>query len=200
MDEEMKHSIETLKKLSLPLATVYFKVPDENLLRERLGNDVKTAVAHKIVSEIRARKTAYDQTDPTKRPPSTTSVPFFDVDYRTVLKIILKNFDKDLAEVPPNKEFFILNKHIYILERLFGFKFSENKTLSAINNQSFVGMDMIYPSVRGADLDHGDHSGPLKEGSSKYLEQLERKKSFHVFNEPSTIITDEESFSVNSSA
>lgn len=196
MDEEMKRSVETLKKLKLPLATVYLKVPDESLLRERRGNDQKTAIVNRMVAEIKARKAAYDKTEPATRPPSTTCVPFFDVDYRTVLMIILRNFDKDLSEVPPNKEFFILNKHIYVLERLFGFKFTENKTLSAVNNQSFVGMDMIYPSVKEAGPEHADQTAPAKEGSSRYLEQLERKKSFHVFSEPSTIINDEESFSV----
>lgn len=130
---------------------------------------------------------------------SNSAIPFFDIEYRTVLKIIFKNFDKELAEVPPNKEFFILNKHIHVFERLFGFKFRDNKSVSAITNQSFVGMDLVYPESKETVAEPGEPPLP-RESGSMYLERQEKKKSFHVFSEESTILTDAQAFEVDSPA
>lgn len=192
----MKDAVDTLRQLGLPLATLYLKVPDDNLLRERRTNEARREVANRIASEIRARRAAYLKVDAKYKTLSNTSAPFFDIDYRTVLKIIFKNYDKDLTEVPANKEFFILNKHIHVFERLFGFKFRDNKTLSAINNQSYVGMDMVYPETKEATPELTEPATLGKEGGNHYLERLEKKKAFRVFGEPSTVLSDPHSFHV----
>lgn len=175
-------------------------MPDESILRERRSNEARREIANQIAAEIRGRRAAYLKIDPKYKTLSNTSAPYFDIDFRTVLKIIFKNFDKDLTEVPPNKEFYILNKHIHVFERLFGFKFRDNKSLSAINNQSFVGMDMVYPETKEAAPETHEPIQAGKAGSSHYLERLEKKKSFHVFSEPSNLLTDVQAFHVGSPA
>lgn len=196
MDQEMKASVDTLRKLNLALATVYFKIPEENLLREKRTNESKKEIANRIVQGIKSAKFSRGDAKSPGKIQSHTIIPFFDIEYRTVLKIIFRNYDKDLKEVPSNKEFFILNKHIHTFERLFGFKFRENKTLSAINNQSFVGTDLLYPEIKEADGEHTITPAP-RESGSHYAEELEMRKSFQVFQGESTILTDDQAFQVD---
>lgn len=201
----MRAAVDTLRKLNLPLATIYFKVPEENLLREKRTNEAKKELAGRIAKGIRAAKAslASAQTSPSQRKIlSITAVPFFDIEYRTVLKIIFKNYDKDLTEVPSNKEFFILNKHIHTFERLFGFKFRENKTMSAINNQSFVGTDLLYPETKDSEPEALDapQTAHVPRESESYNDMMAVRKSFHVFVEDSTILSDDQAFQVTSTA
>lgn len=198
MDQEMRGAVDTLRKLNIALATVYFKIPEENLLREKRTNEAKKELAARIAQSIRNAKAALGTSQAAQSPGkilSVTAVPFFDIEYRTVLKIIFKNYDKDLTEVPSNKEFFILNKHIHTFERLFGFKFRENKTMSVINNQSFVGMDLLYPATKDAELEAPDAPHVARETGS-YTDMLAVRKSFHVFADPSTILNDDQAFQV----
>ena len=147
---------------------------------------------------------------------SNTSLPFFDIEYRTILKIILKNFDNEQENAPKNNEIVLLNKNFHIFERIFGFKFDENKSLSAIKNQSFIGLDLIYPELYDEIQNEGKsktgtHTESKKNSGTKsnkneigntlnksiFLERENKKKSFHAFNEPSTILTDTQSFIVS---
>lgn len=157
-------------------------------------------MAQNIVNHLIKERNNFFTIETKFRSISNTNIPFFDIEYRTVLKIIFKNFDKDLKEIPSNKEYFILNKNIHIFERLFGFKFKENKSVSAITNQSFIGLEIIYPEIKEVDRNDmidADISNPVQIGSSDlYLEKQQQKKSFHVFNEPSTIMNDGQAFVV----
>ena len=176
------------------------KIPDENLLREKRTNQQKKEFAFKIVAQIKKTHNDFKQIQSKFKNLTNTSIPFFDIEYRTLLKIIIKNFDKDLNEVPPNKEFYILNKNIHIFERLFGFKFRDNKSISAISNQSYFGLEVLYPNIKESDnqdsFDLENKNCAATNSGSIYLEKQQQKKSFHVFSEPSTIFTDAQAYIV----
>lgn len=176
------------------------KISDENLLRHRYTNDKKQEMANNVAKQIKRMKTDFEKIDMKFRLLSNTSIPFFDIEYRTVLKIIIKNFDKELKEIPSNKEFYILNKNIHIFERLFGFKFNEHKNVSAITNQSFIALDVIYPEIKdNQSNDATDSDRDLLNGDEPnqiYLQKQQQKKSFHVFSEPSSILNDSQAFVV----
>jgi len=180
------------------------ELPDENLLREKRKNEAKHKFGVQLVKEIKyCRNMALkDQKNPNiKKVQVQTTLPYFDIEYRTILKIIVKNFDKDLDEVPKNKELLLLNKHIFVFERLFGFKFGENKSLSAITNQSYIGLDIIYPEIKDSTDENKLKELQLdKNHSTKvnfYVERENMKKKFHIFTEPSTVINDAQSFVVS---
>ena len=130
---------------------------------------------------------------------SNTTVPFFDIEYRTILKAILKNFDKEMNELPANKELFLLNKHRHFFERLFGFKFGEHKSILSINNQSLISLDLLYPDAKDEKKIHYSSTSeneidiPVK---GLYFERENRKKSFHVFDHQSSILNDSQAFLV----
>ena len=102
---------------------------------------------------------------------SLTSIPFFDIEYRTLLKIIFKNFEKEMTEVPSNNEVYILNKNVHLFERLFGFKFTDNKSVSAINNQSFFGIEALFPEIKESEEPTSENDRSRTSSGNIYLEK-----------------------------
>jgi hypothetical protein len=189
MDKECRESVDGLRTLQLPLASVYLKVPSESLLREKRDNAEKRKWAARIVDAIKAKRDRLQEIESGLRSMSNTSVPFFDIDYRTVLKMIVRNYDESMAEVPVNKEVVVLNKNIHLFERLFGFKFKEGGTIASINNQSYID-----------STERGNGERTQKSESSKattFLERQRERDEFRVFAEPSTILSDAQSCHVD---
>lgn len=74
---------------------------------------------------------------------SVTNVSFFDINYKTILKMIIKN--ENISELSTHSELQLLHQNIELFSQLFGFKFDEHKSINQINNQSLVQLENIYP-------------------------------------------------------
>lgn len=63
---------------------------------------------------------------------SVTNVSFFDIEYKTVLKLIIK--DENIKDLTTHQELQLLHQNIDIFSQLFGFKFDEPKSIDQISN------------------------------------------------------------------
>lgn len=135
---------------------------------------------------------------------SITNIPFFDIDYRIVLRIMTKSLeDKERMEIPSNKELHIIHQNIHLFERLFGFKFRDNHSIRLINNQSHVTLDRIYPEI--TDVIEEDTTGLLGDEkvseaptiSPFHRQKLLRNKDFRILSEASDVINNSQSFFVS---
>jgi hypothetical protein len=203
MDVEAKKIIENLRNTEFGLASVYIKVPDESILNSKYNNDDKKKIAQKIVRLIRRKKLFYEEKSKSMSGTSITTIPFFDIDYKTILKIITKTIESgEKLNLTSSKELHTIHQNIHFFERLFGFKFQGNYSLNVINNQSHVTLDRIYPEIVDSDnegkqqLLQGRQMLPPPSMSLFQRTKLLRNKDFRILNEPSDLINNSQSFLV----
>jgi len=140
---------------------------------------------------------AFQSKDVNQKYLSSTNIPFFDIDFRTVLEIINK-FGQE--KIPRNKELQTFHKNLRLFERLFGFKFGNRQSLLSINNQSLVTLDNIYPEIKEF-YDETDFSN-LLDSPTKIKPQdtiddvMQKNKEFILLSEKSEILSENMAFKV----
>lgn len=86
--------MQNLRNQKKSLARVNVKINNFNLLDEKLPNSDKLKKAKRLVKCIKeCRKQFFKKKSET---PSLTTVPFFDIDYKTIVNVIMKN-DKNVC-------------------------------------------------------------------------------------------------------
>lgn len=194
-DEETKKIMKTLKEENKALARVNIKINNFNLLSEKVSNQDKLNRAKSIVKKIEQIKVELLKKKEVNK--SLTTIPFYDIEYKTILSVINKNNeDKKLTS---HKELQLLNRNMHIFERFFGFKF-EKKSLIEINNQSLITLDNIYPEIKEffenpnysnlLDIDPEETESHKKKSSIDKL----KKNDFKILLNKSQIINIEKAF------
>lgn len=197
-DKTSKQIFDDLKAKNKSIARVNFKINNYNLLGERVSKEYKALKAKRLYNKIEEKLKAFAARDVSQTCLSSTNIPFFDIEFKTVLEIINKNSPD---KVPRNKELQVFHKNLKLFERLFGFKFGNRQSLLAINNQSLVTVDNIYPEIREF-YDETDFSN-LLDSPTKIKNQdsiddvMAKNKEFVLLRAKSDIINDKMAFKVN---
>ena len=117
-------------------------MPDEGILGERLDINYKQIKAKKIIDLISLRiKNIKNQL-------SQTNIPYFDINFHSIIKIMTKMNENEILELTQKKEIQIYHQQIEWFERIFGFSFPEShKFISKINNQSLYTINQLFPNL-----------------------------------------------------
>lgn len=190
-DEESKKIMNNLREENKALARVNIKINNYNLLSEKVSNEEKLKRAQNIVKTIERIKSELEKKEKNK---SLTTIPFYDIEYKTILSVINKNNeDKKLTS---HKELQLLNRNMHLFERFFGFKFAK-KSLIEINNQSLITLDNIYPEIKEF-FENPNYSNLLDIKPEKTLEKSSistlKKSDFQILSSKSQIITTKKAF------
>ena len=183
-DSATKKMFDDFRKSNTTLARINLKVSHSNLINEKITNNQKLEKANRIVECIRKKIEAFNARPIEDKALSITNIPFFDIDYKTLLRIINKNSEGE--SIPANKELQVFHKNLQIFERLFGFKF-HSKSLSEIKNQSLIALDNIYPEIREF-YNKTDFKFLLEQpivDEKSLEEQLAENEDFNLLSEPS---------------
>ena len=197
-DKTTKEILDNLKTKEKTIARVNFKINNYNLLGERVSKEYKALKAKRLVTKIEAKVKAFAEKDVNQKYLSSTTIPFFDIDFRTVLEIINRN---NQEKIPRNKELQVFHKNLRLFERLFGFRFDNRQSLLAINNQSLVTLDNIYPEIR--EFYEETDFGNLLDSPTRIKPQdsiddvMAKNKEFVLLTEKSDIINDKMAYKVN---
>lgn len=144
-DKTTRDVFDELREKDKTVARINFKINNYNLLGEKVSKEYKAMKAKRLINKLDAKLQAFKAKDNSQKYLSSTTIPFFDIDFRSVMEIINKN---NQEKIPRNKELQIFHKNIRLFERLFGFRFGNRQSLLAINNQSLVTLDNIYPEIK----------------------------------------------------
>lgn len=70
----------------------------------------------------------------------------------------MNNKNEEFIEALPDKQkMILLNQNLHIFSEVYGFKFDEDKSVFAIDNQSFHPLQDIFPKVTRKCLPLGNH-------------------------------------------
>lgn len=196
-DKTTKDIFDDLKAKNKTTARVNFKINNYNLLGEKVSKEYKAMKAKRLLVKIEEKMNVFASKQNDNKDLSSTTIPFFDIDFSTILDIINKN---NQEKIPRNKELQIFHKNLRLFERLFGFNFNNKESLLAINNQSLVTLDNTYPEIREF-YDEADVvnllSSPLKTKESHSLDNtIETNKDFKLLAQKSEILSEEKAHNV----
>ena len=195
-DKTTKEIFDELRAKDKTVARVNFKINNYNLLGEKVSKEYKAMKAKRLLNKLEAKMKAFKSKNEDQKYLSSTTIPFFDIDFRTILNII----DKNHTEIPRNKELQVFHKNLRLFERLFGYKFGNRQSLLAINNQSLVTLDNIYPEIKDF-YDENDFTN-LLDSSTKVKCQdsiddvMIKNKEFVLLTEKSEIISNTQAYKV----
>jgi hypothetical protein len=132
------------------------------LFQEELENKFKLKRGFRIKNLILEKKKAYleklKSTDPKENckklieytlinlVKTTTNIPFFDIDFNNVLTLI-NNHKEYTDHLEEKKKIILFNQNLHIISAIYGYKFLDNKNLTAIDNQSFYQLHDIFPTT-----------------------------------------------------
>lgn len=194
-DEETKKLLDKLKAENKPIARVNLKINNMSLLDEKLSNEVKQAKAKKIVNKIRELQGEAEKKK-TKKISSMTNVSFFDIDYKTILDLIIK--ENKVQNLTSHEELQLLHQNISLLSHIFGFKFQSPKTMVQINNQSLIHLENVFPEIKQfQDQANKKNLLEIEENLKKEdstADKLKKDENFHLMNSTSDIIDIDEGF------
>ena len=60
---------------------------------------------------------------------------------------MINNHKEYTDHLEENKKIILFNQNLHIISAIYGYKFLENKSLTAIDNQSFYLLQDIFPST-----------------------------------------------------
>ena len=177
---------------------------NETLLREKIENNDKKFMGNKIIDRIIEAKGEYDKKVKIAQSTSVsiTNIPFFDIEYRTVLRLITRTLTEEQELAIEDKKLSLFHQNMHIFERLFGFKFHDNKSLTTINNQSYIALENVFPEIK--DIVSDEVTGLLQDdketiptslSSFNYIKQ-KRPDNFQLLTQKSAIINSDQSLKV----
>lgn len=192
-DEYARAQIESLREQGLPLARLYLKINNTNLLNVRIPDEAKSKQADKIVATLLEKRAKFIERDVKAQQLSLTKIPFFDIDFKSVLRILRKG---DAEPLSAQREVQQLQQNLQIFEKFFGFDFGNQRGLNKISNQSLIAIETLYPSIkRGSEGTEAEHLLQLKEEAkapsfeSAAKAKLLVSQGFTILSAPSSIIS-----------
>jgi hypothetical protein len=192
-DKETKKIIDKCREENKPLARINIKINNYNLLSEKITNQEKLLRAKNIVKKIGEIKIELNKNKESNKCLSLTTIPFYDIEYKTILGILNKNNEN--TKLTPHQELQILNRNMHLFERIFGFKFSNN-SLIEINNQSLITLDNIYPEIKEF-FENPNYSNLLEITDETETKKKKRKSDdFQILSTPSDLITTSQAFQI----
>lgn len=152
------------------------------MLGERVPNEKKFLKAKRLLSELRKKVESFRKRSKNEKIVSGTNIPFFDIEYKTVAKLI----GGDEKSLNDQRELQLFHQNLRFFERIFGFDFEGQRSLLLVNNQSLITLDHVYPQIR--DFHVGVEPGHLLDDSQVKEEGQRKSESQKLLTEESGII------------
>ncbi len=163
-----------------------------------MANEYKFLKSKRLLDKLKIKIENFNKIKQKKKMASSTNIPFFDINYKEMAKLINKDGDQILSDA---KELQIFHQNLRFFERVFGFNFNSNKSLLMIKNQSLITLDHVYPQIR----DFNDNKAmntlldePVKKDKETTIDNImESSKDFKLLSENSGIINTVQAFKVS---
>ena len=172
----------TISRLQLSTSKFTKKVNNFSLLGERVPNEKKFLKAKRLLSELRKKVEAFRKRAKNVKEVSGTNIPFFDIEYKTVAKLIGGGEES----ISDQRELQLFHQNLRFFDRIFGFDFEGQRSLLLVNNQSLITLDHVYPQIR--DFHIGAEPGHLLDDSQIKEDSQRKSEGQKLLSEESAII------------
>lgn len=203
-DEYTRNLVDSCQTKGLPLARVYMKINNSNLLNVKLSEESKAQIANKIIVRIKEKRAKFLEKEKKEHQLSQTKIPFFDIDFKTMLRIINKDSKEQLSA---QREVQLLQQNLHLFEKFFGFDFGDQRGLSRITNQSLNSIENVYPSIKAFTESPSPDALLLMADPAKapsvdnyFKARLLADQGFNILAQKSSIISSTTALLVNLSA